>query len=1250
MLDRKTLMIYVVLGSIGAILLVAIFGSFAGVAMVGEYARFQVAFMGKFLKFTVNNADKVLSITQNTVTSIGKTSLATISVTASTIAAIQKTLFELTFFVASQTGIIVAGAVTTVKEALELLTRMAEKVVSMVATFAKTSIDIVSRAMKATTRMIGKTVDSVNKFATEVFVPALRKTFKLTQEMAENITKIMTKILPLYMEVLKRGMQVVLGGEVFSVGLYAISAYMSMNIYFGAAFVKRIFGTNVVELIINALKGIFTEVLVGTLNPFSLCSVVTELVKPALSPVVAPNIPIFGSTLKKCDTELIKLGLFIATKGRLCGVIPSVISEAITCMLGRVGNIQIIPSVPRIEFSASRLLGLIGLPSEILRYVSVPSLGIGGFGPFTINRLLQGVFDALTDYLEMAMRRFTREMSSLAGSFGTAYKSVSFSIVNPKQSGALRNQAVEQTRALESDQSSLISSLTPLTSFPQKFPELDSLYSTAILPILQEMVKRVRLLGNTVLLNFEAYRILYVAILPSLLTGALSGNNITMNDHGYDLGDEVFIQTSGGFVRRRITNIVSRNGFKIDLTDVVQTPQILEAPHQNTTEEVGINIIESFLLRVIQKKYFARFFKEEDTSLTTKLTGIVKLSEDFYGISSSGKVWRNNSEDLLSPTKSLIIFAGTVYAATDTGVYFRNSFNEWPLALPNVKARALEVLDANRLLVGSEGRLDVLTPGASPQLITNDIDGDINSIVFDPDSQTVYVAGEFGRINDITMNLVAGYRLTDGTWFSLRSGINEPGSGAGAEKIILFDGRLVVYGDFAPLYIYDISRDIWTRITPPSKIISHVLLNDGVLLLGLQSGRLSFLFPGSNSLTSSGVEVSEMGSLFQDGELIYIQGTKRINVNKIRLSIPTITGTITSAPGGFSTSMRLFPGTVLTIGSFRTRVVAVSPGGIVTLEQTPPTTLVNARFSGRIPSILDEITLVYFANALAEYVLADRSRPVSGTLTISGTVTTTSNIVVGTVLSVNGFRTKVIGVTVTNNTSTVILSPPLPTSLSGSQNFTGSIPTILSIVNSILQQNTRNSFISDASERALTSTTLEQLYNDFIDFTSTIPNRYLVLENLAPQNVLVANFIVSVPEYTLLKYRAGKVQENQTTASIVTMLSVIFRQMIVVIIKKIKDEILNEARSRVDSVVRRLPNVSTPSFCMVWGVKFTPAPKDYCIQELPSVTVSFSRIADEVMNIIQKLVDELVSETEGFISKLAGPVVNNAETPAFNFN
>lgn len=1261
-------MIYVVLGSIGSIIMLTIFGSFAGMSVLGEYAKFQTKFVGNVIKLSVKSADKVFSITQKTITTVGKTTLATISATSSAITKIQKTLFDVTFFIASKVGMVIEGSVTTVKEALEILTRLAEKIVTMIASLAKTSIDIVSRAMKTTVKMIGKTVDSVKKFAIEVFVPALRKTFKLTKEMAMTVTKIMTRILPIYLEFLKRGTQIVVGGEVFTVGLYAVSAYVAMSIQLGTSFVRRIFGTNVVELIIDSLRGVFSNIFVGTLDPFSICSVVTGLIQPILGPIVAPNIPVFGSTLKRCDTQLIKAGLFLSTKGKLCKNLPSVFIQAISCVLERVGSTEIIPSIPRIGFSVSQLLELIDIPSRVTDVIgsAIPSIGIGGFGPFSINSLLRGIFDALVEYLEMALRELTKEMSSLASSFGTAYKSVSFSTTNPKQSGALATQAKDQTRNLQIDASNLTSSLNALSQFPPKFPELDTLYSNVISPLLESLRKRIRLLGNITLLDFNSYRILYRDVLSSVNKAMVEDGKLIMNDHGYAIGDQVFIEiTGGGVSRRRISSIISKDVFITDLQDVVANDEgieVFEAPFDDTSSTVAINVAESFLLRVIRKKYFARFLVDENvfSPPEEEFTDIVNVQNVFYGIGGVNKnLWINSggswAEDIGSPinSNSLVVIGGDLYVAADEGVSVRNNSNgTWSTILPNVNARALATLKPDRLVVGTDRSLIILSlSSGAEELVTADVDGAINSAVVDEEKQIIYVVGEFNRINDVTMNMVSGYRLTDRTWFSLREGINEPNSPNGASKIIYYGDSLVVYGDFNPVYIYNIPKDIWNRVTPRSRIFSHTILDDGILLFCLNNRELSFLYPGETSLVGASVEISQTGSLFQDGDFLYIRGVNRININKVRLALPSVVGTITLENGVFVSSIRLFAGTRIVIGRLRTRVTGVFENGSLSFDPPLPSDFTTARFIGVIPSISDEIALVYFANSLADYTLELRSEGVEGELTVGsdGVVTSDKEIPLGTILNVGELRVKVVEIVNDN----YILVPPFPESDNGTtKGFTGRIPTILSILNDIVQQNSSNVFIKDPSEREPISSQLEILYTDFVEFTSTIPIRYLTFEALNEQNVLVANFIVSVPEFTLLKYRVGQVEENQKTASIITMLSTVFRQIMLVIVRKIKQMVSDEANSTVDRVLRPIPTITTPSFCIAGypSLDSKLRPIWVCTAELPSYSINFGDIANKVLSEVDKLIDSLINESDAFVTSIMGPVLAGVETPAFNFN
>lgn len=1258
MLDRKTVLIYVALGTIGAILLIVIFGSFAGIALTSAYGKFQVQFVGKVLKFTVTNADRVLAIAQNTVTSIGKTTLSTISITASTVAAMQKTLFELTFFVANQVGVVVEGAITSIKELLEILTRLTEKVVNLVATFSKTAIDIVSRAMKSTVRMISKSVESVKTFATEVFVPALRKTFKLTQEMAENVTKIMTKILPIYMEVLKTGMQVVIGGEAFTVGLYAISAYVALSISLGHAFINRIFGGNIIQLIVNTLQGVFTDILVGAVNPFSLCNLVTELVYPVLGPVVAPNIPIFGSTLKRCDRELIKLGLYIITKGKMCRKFPNAVVQAISCILGNVGNITIIPKIPSIGFSSNDLLRLAGIDSRAFGYLggALPSISVGPFGPYTINNLLTGIADALQSYMEMSFRQFTKDMSSLSGSFGTAYKSVSFSIVNPRPSGALATQAREQTGQISSDSTTLTNSLVALSAFRPKYPELDVFLRVTILPILINMVRQIRLLGNNLLLDFNAYRNLYNSVLPDVISGTKSGDTITMPDHGYSLRNQVWIETvSNGYVKRTITEIVDREKFKIDLTDVSSIPEIFEAPE---TFPSTINEVEIFLLNVIRKKYITKFQVDTNdfTPSTDSFTNLVKLNGVLYGIKGTvGKVYSlvGNAwvEDILSPsdTRSLIIFDQKVYAASPAGVFIRNS--GWVKITGTGDSYSLCFLDPDRLIIGSAGSVDVysrLSQGLTN--LANDIDGNVNSIVVDPVSQTMYIGGDFLSVNGTPMNLVAGYGLTEGSWFSLRNGINETGS-PGVSRLIFNSGRLLAYGSFSSLYIFNFQLNLWNGTTPSSKIVSDLTLDDGVILFCLENKTLNLLFPNSISTIFSGIELTKSGSLFQDGDSLYIGGVNRININSVRLASPTVSGFISFANGFATSSVSLFAGTALTIGTFRTTVQEVTQTGGLVLNPAPNTVLNNVPFTGRIPTILDEISSVFFANALAEYSLASNGRVISGKLNISSSSVVTStipDIVIGTIITTGNFRTKVVGST---GAGVLTLVPALPVSLNSTPvDFTGRIPTILSLLFDVLKLNTENSYIKISDVRSDVSAKLETLYNDFIDFTSIIPIRYLGNQTLVAENVLAANFIASTPEFILLKYRVGRVDDFKT-ASIDTVLRVVFRQMLSSLVRRFNEIWERELNSQVE-FLKTFPDIPSRTICLVPGVKFSfkGPPKIVCLQSIDIQGVNIGDVASKVTNRVTNLIKSIANLTPSFIDSVMGPDPGSSETPAFNYD
>lgn len=533
--------------------------------------------------------------------------------------------------------------------------------------------------------------------------------------------------------------------------------------------------------------------------------------------------------------------------------------------------------------------------------------------------------------------------------------------------------------------------------------------------------------------------------------------------------------------------------------------------------------------------------------------------------------------------------------------------------------------------------------------ISNDVDGNVNSIVVDLVTQTIYIGGDFYSVSGTPMNLVAGYKLSDGLWFSLRNGIGESTSSS-VDRLIFNDGRLFAYGNFSSLYIFNFQLNIWNKTTPSSKIVSDLTLNDGVLLFCLEDKKLNFLFPGSITGSPTGIELTASGSLFQDGDSLIIGGVNRININSVRLATPRVSGFITYIQGFFATSsVRLFAGTVLTIGTFRTTVQEVTSSGQIILNPLPSTDLKDVAFVGRVPSLSDEITSVFFANALADYSLVERDGEIGGTFTISSTGVVTSDvpdIVIGTIITTTGnFRTKVFG----SSLDGLILEPPLPTSLNGQTvTFTGRTPTILSLIFDILKLNPNNVYLSNVAERTDVGNKLQNLFNDFVEVTSIIPIRYIGNQNLAAENVIAANFIASTPEFVLLKYRVGQI-DDLSTASIDTVLRVVFRQMLRSMMRRIF-EIWRRDRDERVNFLKLIPGIPSRSICLLYVPKISFRGISWsCEIRITTPSVNFHDIAMKVSAQIDRIILALISLGEDFLDPIMGPDPKNAETPAFNY-
>lgn len=1263
-MDRKTILLYVVLGSIGAIFFVAILGTITGATLVSTFGAFQKAFLGKVIKFSIAGSEKALSLAQGTITTVGSTSLSAISMVSSASAAIQKSLFETTFLVANMAGVAVEGAVTTVKELLEVMMRMTEKLVSMIAKFANTSLEMVSNAMKATAKMLSKTEDTVKKFSFEAVVPAITKAFNLTKDMAMNVGKIMGKILPMYMNILKRGMEVIVGGEVFMVGLYAVSAYVSVTITLGKGFLDKLFGTSVIELIINALKGVFTNILVGSANPFSICNIVTNLIYPVFAPVVAPNIPLFGSTLKRCDRELIRLGLATITKGKLCKAFPVTAAQAVFCLLEKVGTIEILPRIPRIAFGPRDFMRMAGINPKVFGRIGgfIPSVGIGPFGPFTINRLLSGIANALADFLDMAMREVTKEMKNMTSSFGSEFKSVSFAISNPRPAGAMTVQAREQTTSLTNASNSLTSSLRRFESFPPKYPDYDIFLSNEVYPVLLRMARLTRLI-TTSDITFSTYSVLYGNILPSQLKGALGdvldANEetfrvaINMDNHGYRISEQVWIETTSGFVRSQVERVDGRNRFEVSTKNIIQTPRIFEAPSgfTNTSNDITVPMIdvENFLLRVIRKKFITRFIVDAPFYTFPSGSDGIKIEKtvfdgSFYGIGSDERVWRLTGSiwtpDNGTPTqvRDLYLHSGKLLAATPQGIFVKQgAWTGIATSLSNV--HSLMGLNSSELIIGGDGRVDIFNHiNGSVRNILNDIDGPVKSIAVNDDASVIYIGGDFFNVEGATFNLVAGYDISENKWFALRTGIQESTSEPAVTKLIFNAGRLIAYGSFNPVYIYDVQRDVWDRFRTPTRVFSDFTLDDNTILFCLESGALRILYPNTITLVDLEIELTEKGSLYQDGENVIINGRNRINLNNIRLSSPTVSGLITIRNGIARSTVKLFVGTTLTIGTLRTEVTGTS-GDSVTLSVLPSGSLTSAPFVGRIPPIAEEISNIYFANVLSLYTLSTNGLQFTGSLNISssGKVTSEQDMVIGTIITTStNFRTKVVDII----SDGFILNPPFPPSSNNSSvTFTGNIPTIISFLDDIVRLNPSNTFISNAQERNIVNQRLRELYSDFIDNSTIIPARYLQLRSFESEVELISLLLEGIPELALIKFRAGGIDDG-TNASIPTLLITAFRQMLRALLRRVFQE-WQSARDRMVSFLRNVPGIPGFSFCIIWFIK--------CRKRISTPSINFHSIATRVSSLVDSIVLKLMDLSDAFLDKLMGPSANNSATPEFDY-
>lgn len=442
----RNFIVNVVVGVVGAMIAILIYTPINGIRLVTQTGQKMVSYTKAVTGMVKTTAEKSLALVKDAIKTCKTAAVETVSKMAAATHMAIEWMAATALKIARLFGIVYREALDKVETLIDLLSRVMQRLVENVSRITKMSVEKVKDMVESAMEFLKESPKALRKFVVEVVVPAIRKKIHMTKKMAESIGSFISRYLPMYLRAMKYMLEYSLKMQIGTVGVHLIAVIMSMYMTLGQKFVGIISGSNIFGSIGDIITNVFSSIVSDYSKLQSMiCNGIVDLILS--TGFILPPIPLFGSNLADCTSSWIKTGLWISSRGLICKQKnPTPPLEFVRCLLGGIGDLEIIPYIPRYRIGPAGLLELyrppidLGVLGDILG--GLPGqVTIGPLGPYTINSALAGIESKIVSFIETVQSYAWKALDDAKKEGNKAFTGIAFAFTGSFPKSEIRTKA-----------------------------------------------------------------------------------------------------------------------------------------------------------------------------------------------------------------------------------------------------------------------------------------------------------------------------------------------------------------------------------------------------------------------------------------------------------------------------------------------------------------------------------------------------------------------------------------------------------------------------------------------------------------------------------------------------------------------------------------------------------------------------------------------------------------------------------------